>query len=232
MSSDDTPAAAATRVLISFNSASRRLLRPPLDETDVENDEDRRCRACQRTTACGGNRIRQLEDQLVKVFGRHVQSVHQCSLDGAPFVLPWQRPLTTWILASGMAWAASGCCAVNASIFMVSAMPSVCPQSIRCVWLGGRAVILPVALSHVWPRAARDPDLLQCAFFGPIGRESVLSRCAACGPSISAAVGFIALFGIAILNGVVMVSYMEERRKEGPPRGPGAAWQAAITQLR
>jgi heavy metal efflux system protein len=33
--------------------------------------------------------------------------------------------------------------------------------------------------------------------------------------SISAAVGFIALFGIAILNGVVMVSYMEERRKEG-----------------
>src|ERR1700746_1399851 len=32
--------------------------------------------------------------------------------------------------------------------------------------------------------------------------------------SISAAIGFIALFGIAILNGVVMVSYMEERRKE------------------
>jgi heavy metal efflux system protein len=49
--------------------------------------------------------------------------------------------------------------------------------------------------------------------------------------SISAAVGFIALFGIAILNGVVMVSYMEERRKEGLAAA-GAAWQAAMTRLR
>ncbi|SEE13272.1 efflux RND transporter permease subunit [Bradyrhizobium erythrophlei] len=49
--------------------------------------------------------------------------------------------------------------------------------------------------------------------------------------SISAAVGFIALFGIAILNGVVMVSYMEERRKEGLTAAV-AAWQAAMTRLR
>jgi cobalt-zinc-cadmium resistance protein CzcA len=49
--------------------------------------------------------------------------------------------------------------------------------------------------------------------------------------SISAAVGFIALFGIAILNGVVMVSYMEERRKEGLAAA-GASWQAAMTRLR
>ncbi|WJR78745.1 CusA/CzcA family heavy metal efflux RND transporter [Bradyrhizobium sp. NP1] len=49
--------------------------------------------------------------------------------------------------------------------------------------------------------------------------------------SISAAVGFIALFGIAILNGVVMVSYMEERRKEGLTAA-AAAWQAAMTRLR
>jgi len=49
--------------------------------------------------------------------------------------------------------------------------------------------------------------------------------------SISAAVGFIALFGIAILNGVVMVSYMEERRKEGLVMAD-AAWQAAMTRLR
>jgi heavy metal efflux system protein len=47
--------------------------------------------------------------------------------------------------------------------------------------------------------------------------------------SISAAVGFIALFGIAILNGVVMVSYIEERRKEGLA---AAAWQGAMTRLR
>jgi cobalt-zinc-cadmium resistance protein CzcA len=49
--------------------------------------------------------------------------------------------------------------------------------------------------------------------------------------SISAAVGFIALFGIAILNGVVMVSYMEERRKQGLAAA-AAAWQAAMTRLR
>lgn len=49
--------------------------------------------------------------------------------------------------------------------------------------------------------------------------------------SISAAVGFIALFGIAILNGVVMVSYMEERRKEGLAMAD-SAWQAAMTRLR
>jgi cobalt-zinc-cadmium resistance protein CzcA len=49
--------------------------------------------------------------------------------------------------------------------------------------------------------------------------------------SISAAVGFIALFGIAILNGVVMVSYMEERRKEGLAAA-AASWQAAMTRLR
>jgi heavy metal efflux system protein len=49
--------------------------------------------------------------------------------------------------------------------------------------------------------------------------------------SISAAVGFIALFGIAILNGVVMVSYMEDRRKEGLAMAD-AAWQAAMTRLR
>ncbi|HTJ91463.1 MAG TPA: CusA/CzcA family heavy metal efflux RND transporter [Acidocella sp.] len=49
--------------------------------------------------------------------------------------------------------------------------------------------------------------------------------------SISAAIGFIALFGIAILNGVVMVSYIEERRKSGSsPRA--AAREAAMTRLR
>jgi heavy metal efflux system protein len=49
--------------------------------------------------------------------------------------------------------------------------------------------------------------------------------------SISAAVGFIALFGIAILNGVVMVSYMEELRATGLD-AVAAARQAAMTRLR
>jgi cobalt-zinc-cadmium resistance protein CzcA len=33
--------------------------------------------------------------------------------------------------------------------------------------------------------------------------------------SISAGVGFIALFGVAVLNGVVMVSYINRLRDEG-----------------
>jgi cobalt-zinc-cadmium resistance protein CzcA len=49
--------------------------------------------------------------------------------------------------------------------------------------------------------------------------------------SISAAIGFIALFGIAILNGVVMVSYIEEQRKAGLSL-KDAAREAAMTRLR
>jgi heavy metal efflux system protein len=49
--------------------------------------------------------------------------------------------------------------------------------------------------------------------------------------SISAAVGFIALFGIAILNGVVMLSYIEERRAQGLG-AVAAARDAAMTRLR
>ena len=33
--------------------------------------------------------------------------------------------------------------------------------------------------------------------------------------SVSASVGFIALFGVAVLNGIVMVSYFNELRREG-----------------
>lgn len=33
--------------------------------------------------------------------------------------------------------------------------------------------------------------------------------------SVSASVGFIALFGVAVLNGVVMVSYFNQLRREG-----------------
>jgi cobalt-zinc-cadmium resistance protein CzcA len=49
--------------------------------------------------------------------------------------------------------------------------------------------------------------------------------------SISAAVGFIALFGIAVLNGVVMVSYIEEKRASGLD-AVQAAMEAAMTRLR
>ncbi|MFQ5426780.1 MAG: efflux RND transporter permease subunit, partial [Gaiellales bacterium] len=49
--------------------------------------------------------------------------------------------------------------------------------------------------------------------------------------SISAGVGFIALFGVAVLNGVVLISYVVQCRREGlEPRE--AAREAALTRLR
>ncbi len=49
--------------------------------------------------------------------------------------------------------------------------------------------------------------------------------------SISAGVGFIALFGVAVLNGLVLVSYLEERRRAGLS-GRDAAYEGARVRLR
>ncbi|MGD8862477.1 MAG: CusA/CzcA family heavy metal efflux RND transporter [Myxococcales bacterium] len=49
--------------------------------------------------------------------------------------------------------------------------------------------------------------------------------------SISAGVGFIALFGVAVLNGVVLVSYIVDRRRDGASPDE-AARQAAEARLR
>lgn len=49
--------------------------------------------------------------------------------------------------------------------------------------------------------------------------------------SISAGVGFIALFGVAVLNGVVMVSYINKLREEGRPV-MDAVREGAMTRLR
>jgi heavy metal efflux system protein len=49
--------------------------------------------------------------------------------------------------------------------------------------------------------------------------------------SISAGVGFIALFGVAVLNGLVLVSYLEERRRGGLPARE-AAYEGALVRLR
>ena len=49
--------------------------------------------------------------------------------------------------------------------------------------------------------------------------------------SISAAVGFIALSGIAVLNGVVLVSYIRQLRQEGKPLQE-AVVEGAKTRLR
>src|SRR5690606_9987003 len=49
--------------------------------------------------------------------------------------------------------------------------------------------------------------------------------------SISAGVGFIALFGVAVLNGVVLVTYIVELRKEGKG-GEVAAFDGAMIRVR
>jgi len=49
--------------------------------------------------------------------------------------------------------------------------------------------------------------------------------------SISAAVGFIALFGVAVLNGVVLVSYINALRREGRSI-PEAVQEGALVRLR
>ena len=49
--------------------------------------------------------------------------------------------------------------------------------------------------------------------------------------SISAAVGFIALFGIAVLNGVVLVSTVRDYQRDGQPL-PDATSHAARARLR
>ena len=49
--------------------------------------------------------------------------------------------------------------------------------------------------------------------------------------SISAGVGFIALFGVAVLNGVVLVSYINQLRQDGVSVGE-AAYQGALIRLR
>ena len=49
--------------------------------------------------------------------------------------------------------------------------------------------------------------------------------------SISAAVGFIALSGVAVLNGLVMVSFINQLRRDGLPRDQ-AITQGSLTRLR
>jgi len=49
--------------------------------------------------------------------------------------------------------------------------------------------------------------------------------------SISAAVGFIALCGVAVLNGLVMLSFIRGLREQGQ-RLDDAIWQGAVTRLR
>ena len=50
--------------------------------------------------------------------------------------------------------------------------------------------------------------------------------------SISAGIGFIALFGVAVLNGVVLVSFIRKVQVEQALEAAEAAWQAARIRLR
>src|SRR5258706_10679019 len=85
MSSGDTPAAAATRVLMSFKSASRVAFGRPAMESDVEDNEIVGVTHSDERRRVEKAAFRQLEDQLVEVFWRHVKRIHQGGLDGARY---------------------------------------------------------------------------------------------------------------------------------------------------
>ena len=50
--------------------------------------------------------------------------------------------------------------------------------------------------------------------------------------SISAAVGFIALSGVAVLNGLVMLTYINQLIASGQSRSHERSWTARMTRLR
>ena len=88
---------------------------------------------------------------------------------------------------------------------------------------------LPAALQHVPLDAAGRPDLPGRADGGHRRRLRPVLR--GLPFSISAGVGFIALFGVAVLNGLVWVSAVEHLRQEGIEPHE-AAREAALVRLR
>ena len=92
------------------------------------------------------------------------------------------------------------------------------------------AADLPAALQHV-PLARGWPALIYLAV--PMAATGGVFALAARGLpfSISAGVGFIALFGVAVLNGLVWVSAVEHLRQEGVEPHE-AAREAALVRLR
>jgi cobalt-zinc-cadmium resistance protein CzcA len=99
------------------------------------------------------------------------------------------------------------------------------------------AVVVPAALAMIfallfimYQRLSLSAMIFFNVPFAAIG--GILALAARGLPfSISAAVGFIALFGIAVLNGVVLVTTIEEKRKEGLS-AKKAASEAAMSRLR
>src|SRR5262249_45742934 len=85
------------------------------------------------------------------------------------------------------------------------------------------AVIVPLSLLLIFVRLSTAfqssrPALLTLANFPLAAIGGVVALFLTGIPlSVSAAVGFIALFGQAVLNGVVMVSDIRERRESGLP---------------
>ncbi|MCK7523982.1 MAG: hypothetical protein MZV64_43330 [Ignavibacteriales bacterium] len=73
---------------------------------------------------------------------------------------------------------------------------------------------LPAALPHLRQRAAgRRSSSSTCP--SPSSAASRRSGCASLNLNLSASVGFIALFGVAVLNGVVMIAAINRLREEG-----------------
>ena len=94
---------------------------------------------------------------------------------------------------------------------------------------GGPAADLPAAVQHVPLAPAGGPDLPGRADGGD--RRRLRPGLRGLPFSISAGVGFIALFGVAVLNGLVWVSAVEHLRQEGVEPHE-AAREAAVVRLR
>ena len=102
----------------------------------------------------------------------------------------------------------------------------------------GSQIVVPLALALIFGilfapssarRATRRSCSAACRWRWTGGDPALLLR--GIPLSISAGVGFIALSGVAVLNGVVMVSFINELRREGRSRGR-AVREGALTRLR
>jgi len=84
-SSGDTLAAAATRVLTSFQECEPRLLRPPFDEGEIEDNQVVGIVHANKRRSVEKALLGKFKDKLVEVFGRHVKRIHQGRLDSAGY---------------------------------------------------------------------------------------------------------------------------------------------------
>ena len=102
-------------------------------------------------------------------------------------------------------------------------------QRLELVIPPGTASGVRPSLCHVRQREGRSPGVHRDSIRADWWRAGALGR--GIPLSISAAVGFIALSGVAVLNGLVMLSFIRNLREQGWPLQQ-AVEEGALTRLR